>query len=163
MIEKLNNIQIQAEEKIKNCNNLEDLLTIEKEFLGKKGSLQEILKGIKDLDPKQKGEVGKLSNQIKHVLLSLIEAQKITIEKKLIEDKIQNESFDVTLPGIEPKKGSIHVLKQVQKKLENVFLNLGFNIADGPEVESEKYNFVFSNQYQIHKIEYYYLDRLFQH
>jgi len=150
MIEKLNKIQIQAEEKIKNCNNLEELLTIEKEYLGKKGSLQEILKGIKDLEPKQKGEVGKLSNQIKNVLLSLIEEQKVIIEKKLIEDKIQNESFDVTLPGIEPKKGSIHVLKQVQKKLETVFLNLGFNIADGPEVESEKYNFEDLNIPQTH-------------
>ncbi len=150
MIEKIQAIQVQAQKQILACNDLENLLKIEKDFLGKKGSLQAILKSLKDLDPKERAQVGSLSNQVKTNLLSLIEEQKNKIEKQKVESALKNQWLDVSLPGIQPQKGSIHPIKQIQERLEDIFIKLGFDIADGPEVESEKYNFEDLNIPQSH-------------
>ena len=150
MEKQLNQIQIDAEKDIKESNSLDQLLEVEKKYLGKKGSLKAILSQIKDLSIEEKKAFGKLSNQIKVVLNELIFKQKKLIEEQEIQNQLKNEFLDVTLPSIQTQKGSTHVLKQVQKKLEEIFINLGFEVVDGPEVESEKYNFEDLNIPQSH-------------
>lgn len=150
MIEKINQIQIEAESDIKNCQDLDTLLEIEKKYLGKKGSLKSILTQIKDLSVEEKKEIGKLSNQVKVVLEDLIEKQTKNIQDQIIANQLQNEYLDVTLPAKKRKQGSIHPLKQVQIKMEEIFVNLGFEVVDGPEVESEQYNFEDLNIPQTH-------------
>ena len=150
MENQLNQIQIDAEKEIKESNNLDQLLEVEKKFLGKKGSLKSILSQLKDLSIEEKKAIGKLSNQIKEVLLDLIQSQKNKIQEEEIQNQLNNEFLDVTLPSIKATKGSTHLLKQVQQKLEEIFINLGFQVVDGPEVESEKYNFEDLNIPQSH-------------
>lgn len=150
MEKQLNQIQIDAEKEIKESSSLDQLLEVEKKYLGKKGSLKAILSQIKDLSIEEKKAFGKLSNEIKVVLNELIFKQKKLIEDQEIQNQLKNEFLDVTLPSIKTKKGSTHVLKQVQKKLEEIFINLGFEVVDGPEVESEKHNFEDLNIPQSH-------------
>lgn len=127
--------------KIKATNTETELLEVEKEFLGKAGSLQEVLKSVKDLSADEKPIIGKLSNEIKKELEAEIDQQKKSIKAKEISAKLENEFLDVTLPGIKPAQGHIHLIPQTQKEVEEIFAELGFAVMDGPEVESEYYNF----------------------
>ena len=135
---KLQTNTIAAIGKTKTINDLKDL---EVNILGRKGKLTEILKGVKDLTAEQKPTIGKLANEIKTTLENEFEqkAKKfklIELEKQLIEEKI-----DVTEPGIKAAFGHVHPLSQVQKEVEDIFNSMGFSVMDGPEVESEYYNF----------------------
>jgi phenylalanyl-tRNA synthetase alpha chain len=127
--------------KIKATTTESELLEVEKEFLGKTGSLQEVLKSVKDLSADEKPIIGKLSNEIKKELEAEIDQQKKLIKAKEINAKLENEFLDVTLPGIKPAQGHIHLIPQTQKEVEEIFAELGFAVMDGPEVESEYYNF----------------------
>lgn len=127
--------------KIQQSKSLDELLATEKEYLGKTGSLNEILKGVKNLSPEEKPLIGKLANEIKKELEEKIQRQKVIINKEAIEKSLSEDYLDVTLPGINPEIGHIHPLTQIQKEIEEIFGELGFSVMDGPEVESEYYNF----------------------
>lgn len=127
--------------KIANANTLEELLEAEKETIGKKGQLSEILAGVKDLPNDQKASVGKLANTIKKGLEEAIERRKAEIKKEEINRQLTEDYLDVTLPGIQPELGHIHPIPATQKLVEEIFGEMGFAIMDGPEVESEYYNF----------------------
>ena len=103
--------------------------------------MQEVLKSVKDLSADEKPVIGKLSNQIKKELEAEIELQKQNLKKLEIETKLNSEFLDVTLPGQKPEIGHLHLIPQTQKEIEEIFAELGFAVMDGPEVESEYYNF----------------------
>lgn len=126
---------------IKQCTNIEELSEIENTLIGRKGQLTEILKGIKDLSDKEKPVIGKLANEHKNELAKAILEQKSKLEKDQIEASLTDDNFDVTLPGVKFKAGHIHPLSQVQREVEEIFQQMGFAIMDGPEIESEYYNF----------------------
>jgi phenylalanyl-tRNA synthetase alpha chain len=138
---KLNQLRELAIQKIQAAQTESELLETEKEFLGKTGSLQEILKTVKDLPKEEKPVIGKLSNEIKKEIEAEVESQKQKLKQQEIAKKLETEFLDVTLPGNKPKKGHIHLIPQTQKEVEEIFSELGFSIMDGPEVESEYYNF----------------------
>lgn len=138
---KLNQLHQDALQKLPTILNLDDLLTFQKEFLGKKGQLTDILKGVKDLPNDQKPIIGKLSNQIKKDLEAKIELRKQAIIDTELQEKLQNEKLDVTLPGQSQPTGHIHPLNQLRQEVEEIFQQMGFSIHDGPHIESEFYNF----------------------
>jgi phenylalanyl-tRNA synthetase alpha chain len=132
-------------ERISNAKTTTEVDDLRVEFLGKKGKITDILKGLKDLSVEEKKEIGKLANDVKVELEEKIEATIESISEREIEEKLARENFDITFPGNEVLKGSLHPITVVQRRAEEIFKGMGFMIADGPEIEEDKYNFEMLN------------------
>lgn len=110
-------------------------------ILGRKGELTGFLRGLKDLPPAERGEVGQLANRIKDELEEKFDARLSGLREEAERDKLGAESLDVTLPGRRMFFGRSHILNRVTDELIDVFAGLGFQLAEGPEVELDYYNF----------------------
>lgn len=117
---------------------LEDLRV---SVMGKKGSLTEILKGMKDLSAEMRPVVGKHVNEARDVLTQAFDQAAKDLEADRIAKQLAAESIDVTLPGRPVKRGQAHILTQTSQEIEDIFLGMGYQIVDGFEVESDHYNF----------------------
>ena len=134
-----------VEKRINEAESSDVVEQIRVEFLGKKGKITEVLKGLKDLSVEEKKEVGKLANDIKVELEEKINNAIEVINEKKIEEELKKENFDITFPGYEYKKGSLHPITVVQRRAEEIFKGMGFMIADGPEIEEDRFNFEMLN------------------
>jgi len=130
-----------AEEKVRAAADADSLKDIRVEFLGRKGQITSILRGLKDLDPVERTAVGQASNRLKDDLEQLIEAKFQEFRDQELERRLMQEKIDVTLPGKPVLAGTRHPLHLVMEELENIFLGFGFQIVEGPEVELDYYNF----------------------
>ncbi|KKR07515.1 MAG: Phenylalanine-tRNA ligase alpha subunit [Parcubacteria group bacterium GW2011_GWC2_39_14] len=131
-----------ARQEISATKNLTELENIQIKYFGRKdGVLNVLLKSLKDLSPEAKKEVGQLANQVKVELEESLAKQKTILEKEDIASTLEQDRIDVTLPAIAPKKGSLNPTTLVQNELEDIFKSLGFMVLDGPELESDYYNF----------------------
>lgn len=110
-------------------------------ILGRKGELTGFLRGLKDLPPEQRGEVGQLANRIKDELERKFDERLSALREEAERDKLGAELLDVTLPGRRMFFGRSHILNRVTDELIEVFAGLGFQLAEGPEVELDYYNF----------------------
>ena len=128
-------------EKINTAKSVDVVEQLRVEFLGKKGKITDILKGLKDLSVEEKKEIGKLANDVKTELESKIKKAVEIISEREIEEKLAKENFDITFPGKEVEKGSLHPITIVQRRAEEIFKGMGFMIADGPEIETDYFNF----------------------
>lgn len=128
-------------EKLKKISSTEDLKELEVKYFGRKGQFTTILKGLKNLPAKEKPVLGKLANITKVKLEKAIETQRQKLEGSNLKKELKTEFFDTSIPGKTPQMGHIHPLSQVQEEVERIFSQMGFAIMDGPEVESEYYNF----------------------
>jgi len=141
MQEKLQAIETEALEELRSAKSLTEVDGIRVKYLGKKGSLTEILKGMKDVSPEEKPIIGQLANKVKENINNeldvAIEAMKV-IE---YEAKLASEFIDVTLPGRKPILGKKHPLTQITDEMVGIFRGMGFQVAEGPEVEIDYYNF----------------------
>ena len=109
--------------------------------LGKKGSLTELLKGLKALPSEERPTVGKMVNEVRDVLTEAIDEAAKVVEAAKIQAQLDSESLDVTLPGRQVNLGNRHILSQIAEEIEDIFLGMGFQIVDGFEVETDYYNF----------------------
>lgn len=134
-------LQQKAVQAIANANDTATLESMRIDYLGKKGQLTEILKGLSSLSPEEKPKVGQLVNQAKREISALIEEKMQQLKELQLQEKLAAESIDVTLPGRNNKVGSLHPVTQVKQWINDYFSRLGFDILEGPEVESEYYNF----------------------
>ena len=141
MKDQLLNISKEAKEKIQNLNALEDLENFRIEFLGKKGKLTSILRGMGGLSKEERPIIGKLANEVRLDIEEELSKMKSSIEDKLMEEKLKRDKIDITLPGKEVLTGHHHPLYHVIGELQEIFESLGFSVAEGPEVELVKYNF----------------------
>ncbi|MEK7673186.1 MAG: phenylalanine--tRNA ligase subunit alpha [Patescibacteria group bacterium] len=128
-------------EAMRKCTTTESLYEVQVEYLGRKGKITELLKGIKDLSLEEKRTIGPVSNQVKTTLESAYAAKLQELEQAKIDKELNEEFFDTTLPSQAREIGHIHPLSQVQEEVERIFSQMGFAVMDGPEVESEYYNF----------------------
>lgn len=128
-------------EELKKISSTEELKELEVKYFGRKGKFTVILKGLKDLSAEEKPVLGKLANITKVKLEKAIEEHRQKLEGSALEKELETEFFDTSIPGKTPQTGHIHPLSQVQEEVERIFLQMGFAIMDGPEVESEYYNF----------------------
>lgn len=126
---------------ISNAENLEKLNEIRVAVLGKKGSLTEVLRGMKDLSQDERPKVGSYANEVRDQLTELIENKKSILELEEIDSALRRETIDVTLPGKKIVRGTSHVLTQTMNDIEDIFLGMGYVIVDGSEVEQDYYNF----------------------
>lgn len=139
--ETLEQLKKDALEKIESTTNLENLNEIRVQVLGKKGSMTEVLRGMKDLSPEMRPVVGGLANEIRDLLTGELEEKKEVLEQAALNAALEKETIDVTLPGDELNIGVPHILTQVMEEIEDVFLGLGYEIIEGYEVEQDHYNF----------------------
>ncbi|MFS1663472.1 phenylalanine--tRNA ligase subunit alpha [Streptococcus sp. zg-JUN1979] len=122
-------------------DNARELQDLRVQVLGKKGSLTELLKGLKDLSAEMRPVVGKQVNEARDVLTSAFERKAELLEQMRIQQQLESESLDVTLPGRPIAIGQRHVLTQTSEEIEDIFLGMGFQVVDGFEVEKDFYNF----------------------
>ncbi len=141
MIDKLNALRESTVSDINGLSDVKALNDLRTRVLGRKGALTGLLRSLKDFGPEQRSFIGKLANEIKEDLEGRFEI----CERKFIEDSEQEELkkdfIDTTLPGRRAEFGKLHVLNQVTSELIDVFTGLGFQLAEGPEVELDYYNF----------------------
>ena len=122
-------------------NHSKELQDLRVKVLGKKGSLTELLKGLKDLPNELRPVVGKQVNEVRDVLTKAFEEQAKIVEAAKIQAQLESETLDVTLPGRQIHLGNRHVLSQISEEIEDIFLGMGFQVVDGYEVEQDYYNF----------------------
>lgn len=137
MKDKLLKLKQEILKQLPKANDSNVLRDLEIKYLGRKGELANILSGLKDLKINEKKVVGKMANDIK----SEIENKFSEARKKMENTKSKKDFVDITLPGEKIKKGHIHPITRIQNELEDLFTSLGFIVLDGPELESEYYNF----------------------
>jgi len=136
MKSKLEQIRKQAQEALEKVSDSDALLNLEKKFLGRKAELARISKQMKDLADAERPLIGKLINDVKRDISSII-------QKKRSETGGVGKSkeFDYTLPGLRPNIGHVHPIMRFLEKIEDIFMKMGYEVADGPELETQEYNF----------------------
>ena len=141
MKEQLEQIGAQAREAIMIASTEGELQQVKSRFLGKKGEVTGLMKGMRDLPAEQRPEFGAQVNQVKSALESLVEKQLQHVRNAAIDARLESEKVDVTLPGRTPWRGSRHPVSMVTADLVDIFSGLGFSVAEGPEIEKDFYNF----------------------
>ncbi len=126
---------------INSAQSLKDLEAIKVKYLGKKGELTQILKGMGKLSSEERPVIGQVANEVRTLLEDTIAKEVSVLEEKAMEEKLEQEKIDVSMPGTLPRKGGLHPLTKVLRELEEIFIGMGFSIAEGPEVEYDYYNF----------------------
>lgn len=134
-------LQQQAIKAIEDAQDINTLETLRVDYLGKKGHLTEILKGLANLSAEEKPRVGQLINQVKREVSQRIEEKMQGLKEEQLQKKLVAERIDVSLPGRHIQSGSLHPVNQVKQYIIDYFIRLGFDIVSGPEIESEFYNF----------------------
>lgn len=141
MKEQLEAIRQQALKELENAASIQDIEAARIKFLGKKGELTKILKQMGKLSAEERPVIGQLANVIRSELEAKIEEDSKLIAQKLQSEKLKAEKIDVTLPGKAQVLGSRHPLTVVLDDIKDIFIGMGFDIVDGPEVEKDYYNF----------------------
>ena len=139
MKEKLEQIRAAAAEQLNAAGA--DLEAIRIRFLGKKGELTAVLRGMGQLSSEERPVIGQLANEVREYIERLIAEKTESQKRDALENKLKSERLDVTMPGRAPELGCRHPLEQVRRELEDLFVGMGFSIVDGPEVEYDYYNF----------------------
>ncbi len=142
MIERIAELRQQAESEIAAASGGGALQELRVRFLGRKAELPQMLRGVAQLEPEQRGAVGKAANQARQALEALIDRRAEQLGGEELQERLTADHVDVTLPGAPPQPiGRLHLLTRTRRELEDIFLGLGFTVMEGPEVESVHYNF----------------------
>lgn len=141
LIKKLEQFLSLAEKNISQVKDLSMLQDLKVQFLGKKGQLTEILKSLGKLSPEERKEIGQKANEIKTNLQKQISEVEERLNDELVRKKLESERIDVSLNGVQSQPGSFHPVLQIMHEAKEIFRRLGFDISDGPEIETDYYNF----------------------
>jgi len=142
MIERIAELRAEADAVIATAPTSEALEELRVRYLGRKAELPQLLRGVAELEPAQRGEVGKAANEARQALQAMIDARAAELRSQELESSVAADAVDVTLPGAPPQPiGGLHVLTATRRELEDIFLGLGFTVMEGPEVETVHYNF----------------------
>jgi phenylalanyl-tRNA synthetase alpha chain len=141
MEERLKKLQQDALLALEKAVDLKALQDVRVKVLGKKGSLTEIMKGMRDLSAEERPAIGSLVNTLKDIFEKAFAARQLTLQQQEISDRLASEKIDVTLPGRKSVRGSLHPVTLVTDDVVDIFSRLGFAVAEGPEIEHDFYNF----------------------
>lgn len=145
MKEQLEQLQQEALQEIQAATSQKELNDVRIKYLGKKGPMTEVLRGMGKLSPEERPVVGELVNTVRTTIQDTLEARIEEVKAVELEAKLAAETIDVTLPGRTSLPGHIHLLQQIVDEMEDLFVGLGYTIAEGPEVETDLYNFEMLN------------------
>lgn len=141
MKEKLEQIKKEALEQIGNAGALDALNEVRVNFLGKKGALTAVLKSMKDVAPEDRPKVGQLVNEAREEIEKALDGAKTKMEQIIREQKLKAEVIDVTLPAKKNSVGHRHPNTIALEEVERIFIGMGYEVVEGPEVEKDYYNF----------------------
>ncbi len=137
----LQTLQQEAEKEITAVDSLEALEQLRINYLGKKGKLSQILRGMGKLSAEERPRVGSLANEVKEALQSNLEQQRNTLETAKLKAQLAAETLDVTMPGVSRSLGRLHPLNSTIDRVLDIFVGLGYQVSTGPHVETDYYNF----------------------
>lgn len=140
-LEQLDQVVNSLEEELKDIDDLTQLQQKKANYLGKKGAIAQVMANMRDLTIEARKEIGMRSNKIKQLLEERFEQKRQALENAIIDKKLKSEAIDVTLPGVQLPVGGIHPLNQTIMELEDLFISMGYTIAEGPEIETDEYCF----------------------
>ena len=141
MLEKLSRLREDVLEKLNNVGNLDELNDLKVKILGKKGEFTAIMKGMAEIAAEKRAEFGKVTNKLKTVLQDSFDEKLNTLKEMAKQERLKNETIDITLPGRKANEGSLHPLTKTVAEIKEIVSDMGFDIVDGPEIEYVKYNF----------------------
>ena len=134
-------VQQKATEDISAANGLDELDKVRVKYLGKKGDLSKVLGGMGKLSAEERPKIGALANQAKAALQAELEERKETLQAAQVEAQLAAETLDVTMPGVYQPQGHIHPINSIIDQITDIFVGLGYTVAQSQEIESDYYNF----------------------
>ena len=136
--------------KIKEANSLDNLENLRVQVLGKKGSITSLMKQLGSLEPDKRREAGQILNSLQKNIIESIDNKKSSLSQIFLNEKLKNEALDITLPTRPENIGRIHPLSKTMDEVISIFAQMGFTVAEGPDIESDFYNFTALNIPQEH-------------
>ncbi|GAB4256715.1 MAG: phenylalanine--tRNA ligase subunit alpha [Thermoleophilia bacterium] len=137
-------------EEMERAASLADIEEIRVRYLGRKAELTSLLRSIPELPPEERPEVGRFGNLVKKQLESALEARRSDLEQEELVRSLEEERIDVTMPGRPWPLGHLHLIDQTRRDIEDIFIGLGYDVAEGPEVETDYHNFEALNHPEDH-------------
>ena len=150
MKERLEQIKAEAVARIQEADVPEKLNDVRVKFLGKKGELTAVLKGMKDVAPEDRPKVGQWVNDTRSAIETILEEKMKKLEADALKKRYEAEKIDVTMPAVKHEKGNLHPVTQVRNQLIDIFASMGFEVYEGTEIETDYYNFTALNTPQDH-------------
>lgn len=141
MKEQIENLKNQALEEIAKSESSKELNDLRVKYLGKKGELTSILRGMGELSPEERPKMGALVNSAKQEVENEIQEKEKELAKKELQERLENEEIDITLPSQKIRRGSKHPLNRVIEEVEDLFVSMGYDVVSGPELETDEYCF----------------------
>ncbi|SFM07363.1 phenylalanyl-tRNA synthetase, alpha subunit [Gracilibacillus orientalis] len=141
MKEQLQALEKEALQKVEEAISLKELQDVRVAYLGKKGPITEVLRGMGKLSKEERPVIGELANKVRGQIADAIDSKKADIEAEELEKQLAEETIDVTLPGRPVPTGGPHLLTSIVEEIEDLFIGMGFEVREGPEVETDYYNF----------------------
>ena len=141
MKEEILKIKEEVQKYIEESETLQKLEEIRVNYMGKKGIFTEISKKMKDLSSEERPVIGQIINEVKTKIVELLEEKNNNLNKKALDEKLASEVVDISLPGKKYNYGTQHPINETTELMKNIFSKMGFDIVDGPEIETVEYNF----------------------
>lgn len=144
-MEEIQSVKEEALQKIAEAGDLDTLQQLRVSYLGKKGSVQQLMAVMKTLPREEKPAFGQKVNQVKKEITDALGARMEQVQKEAVAKRLKTEKIDITLAGEDMERGTVHPLMMIQQELEDLFIGMGYKVAEGPEVEQDYYNFELAN------------------
>ena len=141
MGDKIQEMSEAVKKKLGEIKTLQELQELKVKYLGKKGEVTSMLKGLGGMKPEERPVFGQKVNKLREEIEKLLERREREVKEKLLEQRLEKEKIDVTMPGKNIELGSAHPITQVIEEVKEIFLGMGYSVADGPEVETSIFNF----------------------
>ena len=145
MLERVKQIYLEAKNQIQEIKTIDELNNCRNTYLSKKSELMSFMSKMRELAPEERSSFGQTINEVKNNILTLIEEKKKEIELNLLNEKLAREVIDITLPGVSINRGSKHLFNVIVDEVSQIFIGMGYKIAEGPEVETDEFNFELLN------------------
>src|SRR6185437_3833105 len=139
--ERLSEIQNEAVAALSAAASLLDLDNVRSRYLGKKSAIDEVMRGLRDLSPEERPKVGQRANEVKAAIEDAYTQRRQILKREELAVQLSGEKIDVTLPGVGRPLGHIQPMTQVTQELITIFYGMGFQVVEGPEIETDYYNF----------------------
>lgn len=150
MNEKVESLKQEIRNKFESVKTMQELNDLKVEYTGKKGVITELNNGIKDVAPEEKKEYGMLVNSVRTLFNDLFQELQTKFQEDLINEKLKKDTIDISLPSKKIKRGSKHPLNRVIEEVEDLFVSMGYDVYDGPELEDDEHCFRLLNYYVGH-------------
>ena len=139
MKEELQALKEQALAELETVASVDALKDLRVKYLGKKGQMTDILRGMGSLPAEERPKVGQMVNEVKKVLEEAIAAKTEVLEAEALKQRLASEKVDITLPGRKPQCGHLHPITLTMREIKKIFMRMGFEVMEGPEIESDYY------------------------